>query len=721
MTIQQPTHLGPNPSFHHHHTSSPRRPSFTSAAPLCLPAVWHPSPPPPRISMSSLRPPPHLSPRSLRARLAAAGGSDRRFSSLLTPPHCRARTRTILSLLAIAGNTILATFLNGAITVALPSIAKSIHMPQNMLSWPLAMFSLTSGALLLFSGGMADAFGRRNVFLVGNFVFVVLCLAISFVSTSNAFIGCCAGLGLGAALLVPAGVGILGSSIPEGKMKNQSFAMLGAAQPIGFIIGLVLGGLLSTRWQIIFWVLTGLAVSFGVMAFIGLPGDDERLLSPSTSTTDLVGQHHHNHHHQLEGTTPNTLHTSAAASVTGLPTAAAADVAAAAASSANRSLRLRTFDWFGAIMSTGGLILLTFTLADAESAPQGWRTSYVIALIPVSVLLLVGFLLWESHLERLQRTYELGPASHATVQPPLRNATFIKGPPTAPLLPPAIWRAPRFGAVIAVIFLAWAAFNTLSYFSTLVYQEVQKQSAIKTSLLFFPMIGAGLVLSTVSGFVVGRVSALWLIVVGTAMCAASALILSLGVDADTPYYKGMLWVITLQVGPDLFFPAGNLYACKSLGRQHQALAGSLFNTTVRVATSLGLAVSSTIATAVTNKHTRSSSLAPRGLSPSMLLTHHLVPRSGGSTGAADWQSPQSLMTGYKAAGWFCFACSILSMAIAFIYLRDIGIVGDLETKEEDKDLELSELDRDKAEDIEAKPSADKRERKHVDRPDPLRR
>ncbi|KAI3487291.1 hypothetical protein L1887_48876 [Cichorium endivia] len=41
-------------------------------------------------------------------------------------------------------------------------------------------------------------------------------------------------------------------------------------------------------------------------------------------------------------------------------------------------------------MSTSGLVMLTFALADAESAPHGWKTSYVLALLPTSVALLAA-------------------------------------------------------------------------------------------------------------------------------------------------------------------------------------------------------------------------------------------------------------------------------------------------------------------------------------------
>ena len=513
-------------------------------------------------------------------------GEGRKLLSSLALPQFSSRTRTILTLIAVSGNTVLATFLNGALTVALPSIAKSIGMTQDLLSWPLAMFSLTSGALLLISGAMADAFGRRNVFLIGNVVFATICLIASFIKTAEPFIGCCAGLGVGAALLIPAGVGILGSSIPEGKLKNQSFALLGAAQPIGefsklrygrsfpsvdwhlhfriissispvgFIIGLILGGLLSTRWQVIFWILTGTTILFGACAILGLPRNGEELIqsrSPSSASLSSIARLNPTNAGSETGEqTPAAIGRLSAAGTSSATLPGLANMTGRAQANdtpTDRALRLKMFDWIGALMSTAGLVMLTFALADAETAPQGWQTPYVIALLPTSAFLLLAFLLWQRHLEKLQRIYELGASSTVGTRPG-RNAHYLKAPPTTPLLPPAVWRAPKFGAVISVIFLAWLSFNVLSYLSTLVYQEVQQISAIKTSLLFLPMVGAGLVLNIFSGWAVGRVNAMWLVVFGASSGAAAALILSEGVDLHTPHYLGMLWVMILQVGPD---------------------------------------------------------------------------------------------------------------------------------------------------------------------------
>lgn len=93
------------------------------------------------------------------------------------------------------------------------------------------------------------------------------------------------------------------------------------------------------------------------------------------------------------------------------------------------------FDWLGAGLSTSGLVLLTFALADAEAAPQGWRTPYIPALLPVSLILIISFLLWERKLERAM----------IIAQAEGRSDT------RPPLMPLSIWKAPKFGIIMSVV------------------------------------------------------------------------------------------------------------------------------------------------------------------------------------------------------------------------------------------------------------------------------
>lgn len=105
-----------------------------------------------------------------------------------------------------------------------------------------------NGTFLLLAGGLADTLGRKRLFIAGTALFVVLSMAISFARTSLSFTVLMAVLGLAPAILAPAGTGILGAVFPTGRMKTIAFAALGAGQPIGFITGLIFGGILAPNW-----------------------------------------------------------------------------------------------------------------------------------------------------------------------------------------------------------------------------------------------------------------------------------------------------------------------------------------------------------------------------------------------------------------------------------------------------------------------------------------
>jgi MFS family permease len=47
--------------------------------------------------------------------------------------------------------------------------------------------------------------------------------------------------GLGAAANTPSGIGLFVAHFPPGPRRNKAFGILGAGQPLGFILGLVLG------------------------------------------------------------------------------------------------------------------------------------------------------------------------------------------------------------------------------------------------------------------------------------------------------------------------------------------------------------------------------------------------------------------------------------------------------------------------------------------------
>src|SRR5207249_7738472 len=59
------------------------------------------------------------------------------------------------------------------VNVALPSIGRELHAGVSGLQWTVDAYTVVMASLLMFSGSIADRFGRRRVFVTGLGVFSV--------------------------------------------------------------------------------------------------------------------------------------------------------------------------------------------------------------------------------------------------------------------------------------------------------------------------------------------------------------------------------------------------------------------------------------------------------------------------------------------------------------------------------------------------------------------
>ncbi|KAM0787720.1 hypothetical protein ACM66B_003779 [Microbotryomycetes sp. NB124-2] len=468
------------------------------------------------------------------------------------------KLKDLLVVASVAGTTFLNSFFSGALTSALPTIQKDLGFTPASLQWPPALYSLVLGSLLLPSGQLADVYGHRALFLAGTVMYFAVSVGVALAPNSIGFSALCALLGIAAAANTPAGVGVLGSYFSPGPAKNQAFASLGAGQPVGFIAGLIVGAVMTDTkvgWRGSFYIQAGLGALFGVIAFFAIP--PTFALDPTTiPLTDLAAD---------DGSVRST-------SATG-------------SHPVNKGV-----DWVGAILSVAGLVLLTFALADASSEPRGWKTPFLPPLVPISVGILALFFYWESLLARkLAQHYDTA------------KEGVKRKPPPPPLLAPAIWKAPHVASILAIVFFSWSAFNTSTYYVNLVLQLVMSVSAIKTALYFLPMIIAGTALNFLPALLMGRVSGR-VIIIGAMFLSVISPVLLACIDTAAPYWQYLFPIMVLAPATDIIFPVCTIQISKSVPRSQQATAGALFNVTTRLATSMSLAVISSVANAVSAQY-----------------------------------------------------------------------------------------------------------------------
>ena len=140
---------------------------------------------------------------------------------------------------------------NTIVTIALPSMRRGLGFSGADAQWVLNGYVLTCGGLLLLCGRAADLWGRRRLFLAGLALFGVSSLVGGLASVPWVLVFARVLQGVGAAAFVPASLSLL-TSIFVGEERNRAVGVYGGMAALGFVIGMVGGGvitdLLGWRW-----------------------------------------------------------------------------------------------------------------------------------------------------------------------------------------------------------------------------------------------------------------------------------------------------------------------------------------------------------------------------------------------------------------------------------------------------------------------------------------
>ena len=171
--------------------------------------------------------------------------------------------------------TFMSSFSTGMITVAIPNMAEDLSIPVQTYYWPLSVYGLTAGAVLLPAGAVADVVGSRLVYLTGVFFLSVFIVACGIAQSGIQLVMFRAMQGIAVSLTLPASVGILTNNIPAGRLRNISFACTGLGMPLGFSVGSVLGGVfvVTVGWRVGWYLCAGVIFALFLLGTWSLPPD----------------------------------------------------------------------------------------------------------------------------------------------------------------------------------------------------------------------------------------------------------------------------------------------------------------------------------------------------------------------------------------------------------------------------------------------------------------
>jgi EmrB/QacA subfamily drug resistance transporter len=141
------------------------------------------------------------------------------------------------------------------VNVALPDIQRDLSTTLPAMQWVVNAYILAMSALLLIGGAAADRFGRRRMFLLGIAIFAVASLGCGFAPTVEVLTGSRVIQGVGAALLIPCSLAIIGAAFDEDE-RGAAIGIWSGASAIAAGIAPLVGGWLvdHTTWRAIFLI-----------------------------------------------------------------------------------------------------------------------------------------------------------------------------------------------------------------------------------------------------------------------------------------------------------------------------------------------------------------------------------------------------------------------------------------------------------------------------------
>jgi EmrB/QacA subfamily drug resistance transporter len=406
-------------------------------------------------------------------------------------------------ILAVVATAFFMTILDVSIVnVALPSIGKALDFSRENLQWVITAYSIAFGGFLLLGGRAADLLGRRRVFMVGVALFTLASLACGLAQSEGMLIASRAVQGLGGAIISPAALSIVMTSFEEGPERNKALGIWGALGGSGAAVGVLAGGVLTKYlgWEWIFFV----NVPVGALVLLLAP----RIVPESAR--DETG---------------------------------------------------RKYDVLGAVLVSGGLALLVYTISKAPDV--GWLTARTILLLIASAGLLAGFFFNERRIPD-------------------------------PLMPFHIFRVRTVTGANVVGGLLGAVIFANFFVLTLYVQGVLGYSALKAGVTFVATAGTAVIAAGIAQALTTRFGPKPIIAIGLTLLTA-AMIWYSQIPVHASFVSDLLpGYLMVGVGIAFAFVPVSIAALAGVAEREAGLASGLINTSQQIGGAIGTAVASSI-------------------------------------------------------------------------------------------------------------------------------
>jgi EmrB/QacA subfamily drug resistance transporter len=365
-----------------------------------------------------------------------------------------------LTVLLTAGAYLLITLDALVVVTALPSIHADLGGGAGNLPWIINAYALTFAAGIITAAALGDRLGRRRTYVAGLLLFSLASAACALAPDLSTLIGFRAVQGLGAAIVMPLGLTLLTSSFPA-ERRGAVVGIWGGVAGLGVASGPLVGGVVTEGLDW-HWIFW-VNVPLGIAAVVAVLRVLPETYGPRTR-----------------------------------------------------------LDPIGMVTASGAMGSLVWGVLRAPEA--GWRSTEVVVALVLGVVLLTGFVAWES------------------VAP-------------TPMVPLSLFGSRVFAAAALTQFLMAASIFATAYVTSQYFQIARGDSPLGTGLRFLPWTMTPLLIAPIAGRLVDRVGARALAAPGLVLQAFGFLWILQEAQARAGYAHFVVPFVLAGVGISMALPA----------------------------------------------------------------------------------------------------------------------------------------------------------------------
>ncbi|MFD7959626.1 MFS transporter [Streptomyces zaomyceticus] len=184
------------------------------------------------------------------------------------------RTRPGAALAVTAAATAVALMNYTAPMLTLPDMAAAFGTPDSARAWLLNGTPLGLAVLLLVAGSLADAHGRRRIFLLGTLALGLTTALGGLAGSTLTFTAARIAQGAASAAVLAGSLGLLAHAYPAGRDRIRATGIWGASVSGGIALGPLLAGALSlVDWRLAYEALGVAALVIAAVGARTLPDD----------------------------------------------------------------------------------------------------------------------------------------------------------------------------------------------------------------------------------------------------------------------------------------------------------------------------------------------------------------------------------------------------------------------------------------------------------------